>query len=515
MKVYFENKYIQNIEGLQYFPVAGTVAGVALMFEKLIQLFQHNKAICNPERFYYIKDTSLLRCVTLLVPVVGNIALILYDEYAQKFQSENFWLNKIAVNPAKLKQAPLNFRLSSNFLLKAIAENVDSFKYAHCSLKQDLSITPKVFHKTYEDFVTHMAKIDISNLAHAPKTLKSKVSFFNNLAKDNLEAFKYVDTEFVAGSFFNTNFSLWEMANEKKDTDKSIQDFWEIFNDNVDIVMQNLPKSLKQRDIFWAIVLNNSTENFHRFCPKEIKNSKNFWLEAIKLTSSPTSILKHIPFHLKNDLSINVNILIKEPASFKNAISSDLLDNNAFFCLVLERSFAYQFKFKDLPEVVKQRKDFWLRFLKSTKYHSKIHEVIDLMPKELLKDKDIWIEIVNKNPSCLTFAPKEIKLNSDIFYQAITKDAKVIDFTADEILCQNTTENEALWAKILYKKGQLLQHAPTGFKSNLILAAIACGNEKSAYKFLNQDLKDDFPTVESILKAHEQSSCQKNKSARK
>ena len=90
MSIYINNFFVKNYEKLDYIPIASTLKSTKELFEKYVALPFRNSQATSEHNYSYLNNKPLLRCITLLIPVIGNIlvlcfgcnSLIPYQEFA-------------------------------------------------------------------------------------------------------------------------------------------------------------------------------------------------------------------------------------------------------------------------------------------------------------------------------------------------------------------------------------------------------------------------------------------------
>lgn len=100
-----------------YVPVASTVTNLVNIFEKCAFSCCSARSINSNRYFTHVKDKSILRCVILLVPILGNIIVGIYDliqsrkaeaedieRKNQDFQVQNFQALILGLNVSQLPQ---------------------------------------------------------------------------------------------------------------------------------------------------------------------------------------------------------------------------------------------------------------------------------------------------------------------------------------------------------------------------------------------------------------------------
>jgi hypothetical protein len=137
------SKLLVNIDNIaDYIPLASTVTNLVDLFQKCVLLFVKDEAIRKSHYFSHINDKRVLRCVVLLVPVVGNIIVGCLDwQVKNRIQALRRPIHEnvepkgeepITIGPQQPKQIECNQEL-----LKALEENEDALKDASNELRDD------------------------------------------------------------------------------------------------------------------------------------------------------------------------------------------------------------------------------------------------------------------------------------------------------------------------------------------------------------------------------------------
>jgi len=89
-----------------YFPAMSTVSNLVDIFIKCVVLPFLSQQDIQKDRYYtYVQEKSLLRCVVLLVPILGNLLVYMYDKFDP--QNRQAVLMNVAQNGMALRNTPL------------------------------------------------------------------------------------------------------------------------------------------------------------------------------------------------------------------------------------------------------------------------------------------------------------------------------------------------------------------------------------------------------------------------
>lgn len=99
------NALIRIDQFSDYIPAASTVTNFVDIFEKCVFREFKTKGIDKNRYFFHIKNKSILRCIVLLVPILGNIFIGLHDLilYKRVRKHQDFRAHALGIN---VKQLP-------------------------------------------------------------------------------------------------------------------------------------------------------------------------------------------------------------------------------------------------------------------------------------------------------------------------------------------------------------------------------------------------------------------------
>lgn len=107
-------------------PVISTVSNIVNLFIKTVVLpFKSPSSVGGNPFYVHLKDKSFTRCIVLLIPVLGNVAVWVYDMSQRKYDDAEYMLN--ALREGSLSAAKASERLADNidFMTKALEFNAE------------------------------------------------------------------------------------------------------------------------------------------------------------------------------------------------------------------------------------------------------------------------------------------------------------------------------------------------------------------------------------------------------
>ncbi len=93
-----------------------------IYFKKAVIIpFLSDAAILKSHYYTHLNQKSFIRCVVLiLVPVIGNIIIALFDHYSKEYQR---MLSLVQKDGMALKDLPIDFQLDKEIVLAAVRQN--------------------------------------------------------------------------------------------------------------------------------------------------------------------------------------------------------------------------------------------------------------------------------------------------------------------------------------------------------------------------------------------------------
>lgn len=115
-----------------YIPVVSTVSNLIDLFQKYIILsVVDEQAIAENYYYTYLKEKNALYCFILLIPIIGNIIIKIF---------EHMEYNAIKQNGLNLEFASEKLKNNKDVVLAAVAQNGWAFEFASEKLKNDKDV---------------------------------------------------------------------------------------------------------------------------------------------------------------------------------------------------------------------------------------------------------------------------------------------------------------------------------------------------------------------------------------
>lgn len=124
-----------------YIPCFSTVSNLIDLFQKCVIVHLINKqTVINSRYFTHLKQKSFLRCTVLLIPVIGNVLIGIYD-FKNRKQEDKSWLTPNREEKTALNDASEKLQLSNPTPIELPHSKKTNFKNGYCHL-QSISSKP-------------------------------------------------------------------------------------------------------------------------------------------------------------------------------------------------------------------------------------------------------------------------------------------------------------------------------------------------------------------------------------
>ncbi|NGY95796.1 MULTISPECIES: DUF4116 domain-containing protein [unclassified Neochlamydia] len=125
--------------GADYIPIVSTVTNLVDIFQKVVVLpFKQKENISKNVYYTHLDQKSFRRCLILLVPVLGNILVGIYDVVRNK--EKKALLANVQKNGLALKDGSDTLKSDRDVVLAAVQENGLALKYASKQLQNDKKV---------------------------------------------------------------------------------------------------------------------------------------------------------------------------------------------------------------------------------------------------------------------------------------------------------------------------------------------------------------------------------------
>ena len=161
-----------------YVPVVSTVSNLVDLFQKTVVLPSTPKEIIWESHYYtHLDQKSFSRCVVLLIPVIGNILVGIYDFVNRKYNDKEFMLAAVQQDVWALRFASARLKDDPEFMLAAVQQNGWALQFASDRLKDD------------KEVVLAAVQQNGTVLEYASDTLKADKEFMLEAVQQNGRAF--------------------------------------------------------------------------------------------------------------------------------------------------------------------------------------------------------------------------------------------------------------------------------------------------------------------------------------
>lgn len=188
---FFSNVLISCDSICDYIPVISTITNLFFgILEKLVLGCITLNSINKNHYFSYIKDKSLVRCVTLLVPFLGNIIVGIYDLFQRKSKEENDFDFLARIQGIDLSAMPKpiyeNNLAKAKEMINTLTESLDSQIENFEGVLNDFklaSIPAQIINKQWNEIKISFSEINKQKVAFAIGKLDQHPKIFPKLQK--------------------------------------------------------------------------------------------------------------------------------------------------------------------------------------------------------------------------------------------------------------------------------------------------------------------------------------------
>ena len=237
------NFFMKTDNVCDYIPAVSTLSNLVDLFQKCVVLPRMSKqSIVNSHYYTHLKNKSILRCIILLIPVIGNVIVGIYDFANRKYNDKDYMLAAVRLDGRALARASERLKDDWDVVLAAVQQYV-------------------------------WAALD-----NASDRLKDNGDFMRAAVQENSSAVVYASDRLKD----NRDFML--VAVQK----------------NVRAALDNASDRLKDDENFMLAAVRKYTRAFD-YASDRLKNDRNFVLAAVRENGW---ILPYVSDQFKNDREI-------------------------------------------------------------------------------------------------------------------------------------------------------------------------------------------------------------------
>jgi hypothetical protein len=292
----FGDKIMQNIGNFlnsweaydisDYIPFISTLNSITELFKKCVVIPFMNAEIINANHYYiYLKEKPVERCIMLLIPIIGNIMILLSDYINRNYCDKAAMLNIVQQDGVALRSAHYQIKTNEDVVLAAVQQNGRALEHA-ISFQNEKRIV--------------LVAVQQNGLAlqYASKKLQGEREVVLAAVRQNGLALQYAD------DFFKNDKEIGFSAIRQNGW--ALQYVSKELKDDVEAVFA----ALQQRESPWLI----------KFASERLRGDKNFMLSVVQFKGIA---LKFVTNDLQNDEEI-VRAAIKENKVAIRYASDDL-----------------------------------------------------------------------------------------------------------------------------------------------------------------------------------------------
>lgn len=432
------NKSLIVIDQLcDYIPFVSIISNSIDLLARNIILNKMSQATISAYPYFkHIQDKSSYRCITSMIPVIGNICLIFFD---------------IIIKPLCLATETLPFFAcdDKDFVLAALNNDSYALRNASERLQDD------------KEVIFAALKRSGNNLRFASYRLQDDkevvlAAVNNHYYHTDYAIAKFKDDKHFFLAAITTNSSIFPCSTSK---------LWD--DETYVLGALKYDKHDPSRSLF-------------RFASERVKYDRNIVLAAVKIKGQS---LQYTSDELRNDKEIALTA-VKQNSKALNFISPNLWDDENFVFGVLkyDDSDPSTSLLNNASDKVKGNKDVVLKAVKIK------GQSLQYASDELRNDPEIALAAVIQNGLAFEYAGKNLKSDFDFVFDAIKKSthASILNFSCDEI-----KKNKEMILQVVKENGQALKFVDKSLQDDKEIALAAVKQDAFALSFVSARLKND------------------------
>lgn len=404
-----------------YVPFLSTAVNLVDLFQKCVVMPRMQEAeIWNSHYYTHLDQKSIGRCIGLLVPILGNILVAIYDFANRKWDDKAYVLDIVKANSDSLWYTSPRLKNDEEVVLAAIEKYTYQMRHASDRLKNDKKFILAAV-QTNGKVIEYAAKplqedrdVVLAAIAQNGSVLKQAVKFNN-------------DKEIVSAALKHGAYFIEFAGNELK-------------ND---------------REFMFAAIQSGSMHAL--VCMGDtLKNDKDAMLALVR-QNGPA--LKHVGDQLKKDADV-VSAAIEHEFWVRCYASPEILNDKKVLLAILKHS---PWELMRISKEIRDDKEFMLALVKQNG-PSILRDM-----NQLRDDKEFMLTIVKLDPWALEYASFRLRRDPDVIAAAAEKDgraAKMFQETSKIVLPRVVFGESPTVAKTTFVESPSLNMKTSPLKPN-------------------------------------------------
>lgn len=430
------NCYNYLKEHQDYIPVVSTLASG-------VKLFRF--AICNNEQIFQkhsyksLSKGSISRSIVLLIPVLGNIVIALYD--FKKHQKHLSDLNLVTQRGLALKDMSDEQTNDEVFVDRAVTQNIRALQYASINFRNN------------EEYIIEKMRVNPAILRHASDEIREDRDFiFDRMQEFNDPSIiRYAHTNLLRDEHF--------IFQAMKINVRALQ-YADYFRDEKDFVLK--------------LAGSNFPLDFFLYVDKILRNDSPFMKKLIvirpEILKLAKSELRRDEQFIEEEMSINPQVLMFSLlCSNRDFVERQIRLKNDFSIVrfasdVLRKDIAFLSRFKDNKFCIFQ-----------------------YAHQDLKSDLSVIAEMIENNKLSLKWMSDSAKGNADIVFLFINENLSELP-----LACSSLLKNTYFIKKVVVFHPDFLTYCGKDIQNHhdLILNCIRINHK--VYELTNQEFKNKF-----------------------
>lgn len=326
-----------------YLPVLSTATNIMNLFLKCVVLpLKSQASIQSSHYFTHLSQKSFTRCIVLLLPLIGQIAIALYDCTHRKkitlsptSQPTPRALPAPSAQPTIKPKKPATIKpvyTEEGKALDAIGKNSENLKYVTKELLQ----TP--------GFLEKAIARNPRALRFAPVAAQEDVPFLTNVLKATSEVLKYLpdsmrrNKELCAAAVEARIFDALKSFDLRGKGDAAF--ILEMIGIQPDLDLWKVDPALFDSEDFVEKALKNDSNQIFAFASPRLKAVKEYAIQAVYINPE---LVRYASDDIRNDIQIGRSVAVRLGACIRHLGPQPRADKTTILAAVKNDTYALQY----------------------------------------------------------------------------------------------------------------------------------------------------------------------------
>ncbi|MCB1112325.1 MAG: DUF4116 domain-containing protein [Chlamydiales bacterium] len=499
-----ENFFIAADQAADYIPVVSTVSNLVDLFQKTVVISNMKPTTIEKAHYFsHLNKKSKTRCAVLLIPVLGNLAVAIYD-FATRRNNKEYMLKEIERDVSNAKNLGDKLRNDQEFMKELIQKHPITSKYLGNELRNN-----KAFMKNLRKEQLPVRKRQTDN----PNSFKTRKEM-EKYEKENPVAWEYLGEELSNNREFiesqiEEDPKIVDFAGEKlTDNDTFMQTartktLRYLTTTNAPQNIKNISEKLSKDEEFLKLLLDEGDKQNGN--PEDNKKPNLYYGCACRLLHNfrekKSSFAKERWEEILNE---HPNVA-EDARNFKPAARENksplLIKSDLYLKLVTINPFTIEWVEKTAPQKGSQRTQFFNAVLYAVQKDglalNSISSKISSWNNKQIQE-EIYLAAIKQNAKSLEFVPEKFKKDIEFMKKAVDANASIMSLELVDNIRKELEKDPLAKAFAANKKGENIEDIlneitkdpqgvaklPDSYKKNRDFLLRAVAKNPEAYQYI-------------------------------